>query len=151
MAPTKRGDYWYGENHADLREELARYSELNGYPIDNFIDVACSCGSDTFHLLTDEDQGVAIRECTKCGEEHFMGDSEDYESEAEVELHQCVCEREVFQITAGVHRYRNDDDSPSDDVRWLYIGCRCPSCELIGCYADWKNEFNGYEKLLEMM
>lgn len=54
-----------------------------------------------------------------------------------------------WAIPGEIHRYRNEDESLSDDVRWLYLGCR--SCGLVGCYADWKNEFNGYEKLLAMM
>ncbi len=36
----------------------------------------------------------------------------------------------------------------SEDVRWLYVGCRCPACGLTAVYGDWKNEFNGYRDLL---
>ena len=36
----------------------------------------------------------------------------------------------------------------SEDVRWLYVGCRCPACGLTGCYGDWKNEFIDYRNLL---
>jgi hypothetical protein len=81
----------------------------------------------------------------------MMGDSADYADDAEVGQHTCVCEGEVFQITAGVHRYRDEDDSLSPDVRWLYLGCRCVECGLVDCFADWKNEYNGYEQLLAMM
>ncbi len=52
----------------------------------------------------------------------------------------------------GEHWYGdNQDDSLSADVRWLYLDCRCVKCSLVGCYADWKNEYNGYEQLLAMM
>ncbi len=78
MALTKRRNNWYGDDHADLREELARYSSENEYPIDNFTTVKCQCGSDLFQLYTDEDQGVAMRICTQCHNEHLMGDSADY-------------------------------------------------------------------------
>ena len=151
MALKKRGEYWYGEGHADIRAELAQYSEQNGYPIDDFADLRCRCGSDEFYLLTDEMQGVAIRRCDKCSDEHFIGDSADFAEEAEVAQRECVCAEGVFQITAGLHRYRNEDDSLSNDVRWLYLGCRCPSCGVVGCYADWKNEYNGYQELLARM
>ncbi len=151
MTLEKRGAYWHGDSHEDLRSELTRYSERSVYSIDNFVDVRCECGNDSFHLLTDEDAGVAIRQCTECGYQHMMGDSGDFADEAEVEQHVCVCEADIFQITAGVHRYRNQDATPSTDVRWLYIGCRCIQCGLVGCYADWKNEFNGYDKLMAMM
>ncbi|QDU00376.1 hypothetical protein V6x_00490 [Gimesia chilikensis] len=147
----KQDGYWYGDDHADLRQELQRYSELNGYPIDNFADVRCTCGNDSFYFGTDEDEGVALRICGRCEDEHLMGDSEEYAEEAEIEKHGCVCGAEVFQITAGIYRYRNEDDSLSPDVKWLYLGCRCVACGLVGCYADWKNEFNGYETLLAKM
>ncbi len=151
MTLKQRGGYWYGDDLADLREELARYSDLNGYPIDNFTDAQCKCGNDSFYFLTDEDEGVAVRRCSTCDGEHMMGDSADYADDAEVGQHTCVCEGEIFQITAGVHRYRNQDDSLSLDVRWLYLGCRCVECGLVGCFADWKNEYNGYEQLLAMI
>jgi hypothetical protein len=151
MALKKQGKYWYGDDHTDVRAELESYSRQNAYPIDNYVDVKCKCGKDRFYLLTDEDAGVAVRQCVNCGDEHLMGDSADYSDEAEVGQHECICEKDKFEIVAGIHRYRNDDNSLSDDVRWLYIGCRCPSCGLVGCYADWKNEFNDYAKLLELM
>ncbi|MCC9600555.1 hypothetical protein LOC67_08280 [Stieleria sp. JC731] len=151
MALTKRRNNWYGEDHADLRKELARYSTVNGYPIDNFTNVKCKCGCQLFELYTDEEQGAAMRTCTQCHNEHLMGDSADYVSEAELVPHECNCRKDQFQIVVGVHRYRNADDSVSDDVRWLYIGCRCPKCNLLGCYADWKNEFEEYRKLLRRM
>ena len=80
-----------------------------------------------------------------------MGDSADFLEEAEVGQHDCVCEKDILQITVGISRYRNEDDSLSDDVRWLYIGCRCIACGMLGCYADWKNEYNVYQELLKNM
>jgi hypothetical protein len=151
MTLTKRSNNWYGDDHADIRAEMTRYGEENEYPIDNFTNIKCKCGSDLFELVTDEDEGVAIRICTQCRKEHLMGDSADYLADADPSQHECNCRKTQFQLVVGVHRYRNDDDSLSDDVRWLYIGCRCPTCNLLGCYADWKNEFEGYRKLLRRM
>ena len=48
-----------------------------------------------------------------------------------------------FEISAGVALYQD-----SQDVRWLYVGCRCVCCGLTACYGDWKNEYPGYETLL---
>ena len=73
-----------------------------------------------------------------------MGDSNEYLQEAKLQLSSCICEGDFFEITVGVSLY---DDS--DDVRWLYIGCRCPACGLTGCYGDWKNEFIDYRELLK--
>ena len=36
------------------------------------------------------------------------------------------------------------------DVRLDHDG-RCSQCGLVGCYADWKKDFNGYQKLMAMM
>ncbi|MCE3018926.1 MAG: hypothetical protein ACK56W_20040 [Pirellula sp.] len=151
MTLRKKGKQWYGDDHADLRQELVRYSQCGEYSIDNLIDVKCRCGHQQFKLRTDETEGVAIRECVECKTERFMGDSAEFAEDAEVQLHECMCRKRIFELSVGVHRYRDVDDSISDDVRWIYIGCRCVSCGLVGCYADWKNEFQGYRKLLRKM
>jgi hypothetical protein len=54
-----------------------------------------------------------------------------------------TCGGEEFEITVGLHLYDG-----SDDVKWLYLGCRCPSCGLTATYGDWQNEFIDYRKLL---
>ena len=51
MTHTQRGEYWYGDDHADLRAELVRYSAANGYPASDFVDLKCACGGEFFHLL----------------------------------------------------------------------------------------------------
>lgn len=151
MTLRTEGEFAHGDNHQDLRSELSRFSEGNEYPIDSFADVRCDCGCDEFRLLTDEAAGVAIRHCTGCDQDYLMGDSAEYLEDAELGQHECLCDADVFQITAGVHRYREQDGTLSNDVRWLYIGCRCVACGMLGCYADWKSEFTGYEDLLARM
>lgn len=143
MALRKRGKYWYSDSQADVREELARFGELNEYIPTQFADAKCKCGSTTFRLRMDDNEGAAVRVCTECNVEHPMGDSDEYLEDAELEDHGCVCGEDVFEITVGVSLY-----DESDDVRWLYIGCRCTACGLTGCYGDWKNEFENYRKLL---
>jgi hypothetical protein len=49
-----------------------------------------------------------------------------------------------LEITVGVSLYAN-----SEDVRWLYLGCRCPQCGLTAVYGDWKCEFVAYDLLLK--
>ncbi len=151
MTHTQRGEYWYGDDHADLRAELVRYSAANGYPASDFVDLKCACGGEFFHLLTDEDEGVGIRICADCEAEHVMGDSANSLDEAEPQHNECLCGEEVFQLTVGVNRYRVTEETLTDDVRWLYIGCRCIQCGLVGCYADWKNEAQDYRQLLSLM
>jgi hypothetical protein len=151
MTLRNQGKRWYGDDHQDLREELSRYALCGDYPIDNFVDVNCRCGCQQFKLFTDEDAGIAVRKCVGCQSEHLMGDSAEFADGAEVGQHECLCGTEVFQISVGIHRYREHEGLISDDVRWLYIGCRCVACGLLGCYADWKSEFQGFHELLSNM
>ena len=141
---TKRGKSYFGESQAYIREEVLRYSKLNGYSAQHFADAACECGSRLFRLLLDENEGAAVRRCPTCQNEHAIGDSAEYLKEAELEECGCPCGNDDLEITVGVSLY----DS-SEDVRWLYVGCRCPQCGLTAVYGDWKNEFNGYQSLLK--
>ncbi|WP_406699590.1 hypothetical protein V5E97_12080 [Singulisphaera sp. Ch08] len=142
MALVKRGKYWHGDAQADIQGELIRYSKKN-YLAQHFAEAVCTCGSHTFRLCVDDTQGVAVRVCTICGAEHPIGDSDEYLADAELEECECPCGRGTFEITVGVALYDG-----SDDVRWLYIGCRCLECGLTACYGDWKNEFEDYRELL---
>ncbi|HEY8502960.1 MAG TPA: hypothetical protein VIL46_00160 [Gemmataceae bacterium] len=143
MALKKRGKYRYGDCQADIRGEIHRYSKGNGYPAHHFADAVCTCGGTRFRLALDDTEGAAVRTCVGCGAEHPIGDSNEYLAEAELQECACPCGGEEFEITAGVSLY---DDS--EDVRWFYLGCRCPACGLTAVYGDWKNEFNGYQELL---
>lgn len=97
-----------------------------------------------FSLLIDDNEGAAIRECSSCQNRHPIGDSEEYLDDAELEECACPCGNGHFEISIGVSLYEN-----SNDVRWLYLGCRCPQCNLCAVYGDWKNEFIGYNILLK--
>jgi hypothetical protein len=142
MTLKKRGKYYYGDNQADIREEVLRYSKFE-YVAHHFADAICECGGKLFQLALDDRQGAALRKCVGCGIEHPMGDSANYLHVAKLEIRIYICGADQFEITVGVSLY---DDS--EDVRWLYVGCRCPKCGLTGVYGDWKNEFNGYRELL---
>lgn len=132
----------YADGQSDIRSKLQEYS-ANNYPAQHFAEVVCLCGSRHFRLAIDDTEGVAMRHCSACGQEHLIGDSADYLEGAELEECECPCGHGVFELTVGVALYPE-----SEDVRWLYLGCRCVACGLAGCYGDWKNEFEGYQKLL---
>ena len=68
--------------------------------------IICSCKNNTFKLLTDETEGVAVRICSKCKAEHPIGDSAEYLEDAELEQHECLCGNDNFEITAGVALYQ---------------------------------------------
>jgi len=143
MALQKRGKYRYGASQTDIRAELLRYSESNAYVAEHFADAVCKCGEKLFRLALDENEGVAVRTCVACKAEHPIGDSDEFLDEAEPQECGCPCGQEEFEITVGVALYGG-----SEDVRWLYIGCRCPKCGLTAVYGDWKNEFSGYQDFL---
>jgi hypothetical protein len=143
MALRKRGKWWYGDSQANIRDEILRYSKRNEYPAHHFADAVCGCGGRLFVLRMDGVAGAAVRKCLACRDEHPIGDSGEYLDESQLQMYECVCLENVLEITVGVSLY---DDS--EDVRWLYVGCRCPKCALTGVYGDWKNEFNGYRELL---
>src|SRR5689334_19158425 len=144
MALKRCGKHRYGDEQADIRLELLRYSKANAYATHHFADAVCRCGGRQFRLTVDDVEGAAIRTCAEYGHEHPIGDSDKYLQDAELQACECPCGGDIFEITVGVSLYEG-----SDDVRWLYVGCRCPACGLTGCYGDWKNEFKGYEELLQ--
>lgn len=143
MALIERGEHFYGDDQADIRAELVRYSGVAGYPVQHFADAVCVCGGRRFRVALDDDAGVAIRTCAACAVAHPIGDSADFLDDAEPEECACACDNEELEVTIGVSLYTD-----SDDVRWLYVGCRCPACGLTAVYGDWKNEFGGYRELL---
>jgi hypothetical protein len=143
MALHKRGKYWYGDSQADIRGELIRYGKLDDEMPTQFADVRCTCGNTTFRLRIDDGAGAAVRTCTACGAEHAMCDSDQYLEDAQLEPATCICGADEFEVTIGVSLY---DDS--DDVRWLYVGCRCPACGVTGNYGDWTCESTVYQQLL---
>lgn len=144
MTLRKKGGYWYGDSQADIRDELRRYSVLNGYEATQFADAACACGGRVFLLDIDADEGVAIRQCKTCRKRRPMGNSEDYLEDASPEQCGCPCDEDEFEITVGIALYE-----ASEDVRWFYVGCRCDACGLTAVYGDWKNEFIGFRALLD--
>lgn len=143
MALVKRGKHRYGDTQGDIRTEIERYSIANAYVAHHFADAVCSCGGTLFQLELDDNEGAAVRNCATCKTQHPIGDSSEFLEEAELEECACPCGNEEFEITVGVSLY-ND----SEDVKWLYLGCRCPKCGLTAVYGDWKNEFIGYQELL---
>ncbi len=143
MALHKKGKFYYGDSQADILEELSRYSQLNEYPAVHFADAVCICGGKLFNLAIDDNEGAAVRRCKKCRNEHPIGDSAEFLENAELEECECPCTSESFEITVGVALYEN-----SEDVKWIYIGCRCENCGLTACYSDWRNECTDFRELL---
>ncbi len=144
MALRKRGKWWYGDSQADIRDAILRYSKGVKYLAHHYADAVCGkCGGKVFWLFLDDNQCVAVRACVACEDEHPIGDSNEFMAEADPDDCACPCGGEEFEITVGVSLYEG-----SEDVKWLYLGCRCPACGLTAVYGDWKNEYIGYRELL---
>ncbi|MHB1423971.1 MAG: hypothetical protein ACYC3I_12405 [Gemmataceae bacterium] len=143
MTLRKRGKWRFGDSQADIRDEILRYSKGVEYPARHYAVAVCKCGGTRFRLFLDDAQGAAVRNCVLCDSEHPIGDSDEYLEEAELKDCACPCGGEEFEITVGVSLYED-----SENVRWLYVGCRCVVCGLTAVYGDWKNEFSGYRELL---
>ena len=148
MAIARRRGLGYADGQADIPAELVHYSDHGegSYTPQHFADAVCTCGRREFLLQLDDAAGVAIRTCGTCGTSHIMGDGAAYLDDCEpddLDVRECLCGSPLLEITLGVHLYRE-----SRDVKWLYVGCRCPACGLAGCYGDWKNEAGDYKAFL---
>jgi hypothetical protein len=146
MGGRKGETYWYGDEQADIRAELIRYSMSRGLPVEHFAEAVCTCGAGFFRLNVDHGVGVAVRICTGCGEEHLIGDNAYDRFFAKLERCVCPCGQEVFEITGGVVLWEE-----SDHVHWIYLGCRCLACGLLACHAEWWPEPIGYQVLLALV
>ena len=143
MSLVKRKGNFFGDSQSDIPELLKMYSNA-GDPTEHYQDAICTCGHNLFRLAVDDNEGAAIRLCVSCGNQHPIGDSLEFLEDAELEECECPCGQSSFEITVGVALYFG-----SNDVKWLYLGCRCPHCGLTACYADWANEYEGYAELLK--
>lgn len=132
MAIDKLGKWWVGSEPYDIEEYVRAYSS-DGCKTDEFRLAKCACGSTEFGLWADDNEGVAKRVCGACNTEHFICDSGEFWPDADPEEYTCVeCGSKSANVGVGFSLY------PEGDVRWLYVGERCSSCGVLGCFAGWK-------------
>jgi hypothetical protein len=81
----------------------------------------------------------------KCQREHFICDSKEFWEEASPQHWACIeCDSERTNVGVGFSFYPD-----SRDVKWLYVGCRCAKCGVLGCFAGWKVGYGDSERLLD--
>ena len=114
-----------------LNKEIERYSQLNGYAIENYHDITCSCGRNEFELYSDDTEGGAFVVCTTCGAEHDIENSRQYIEEITHNI--STCDNDSLNAGYGISYYPK-----SSDPRWIYVGAHCRKCGLSGVYVDWK-------------
>ena len=135
MSIDTSGKWWVGTNPKDIKEYVETYTSKS-YKMDEFRLAKCACGSVDFQLDADDNEGVAKRTCTKCSQQHFLCDSEEFAEEVENEHWHCECGSEATNIGVGFSLRKK-----GGEIRWLYVGCRCAKCGILGCFADWKIDY----------
>ena len=133
MTIDTSGKWWKGSDPHDIEEYLQALSS-GSYSINEFRLARCKCGSERFLLESDSDESVARRTCSECGKVHFVCDSGEFWEDADPQKYTCVtCKSKEANIGVGFALY---DDKTA--VHWVYVGCRCAKCGVLGCMADWK-------------
>lgn len=146
MAIRKSRTVWTGDREGDLDEYLAEYSAAIHRPVSSVAHARCDgCGSGEFAVRVDDDEGCAQRTCTGCGRHDWIFDSADTAQDAELGDATCPCGATIFHV-AGGFSVRNDGD-----IDWVFLGLRCISDGVLGCYTDWKIDYSPTSHLLAMV
>ena len=144
MAMNRSGQWWTGDSPSDLDEYVTMFSSQT-YTAQKVVHAACaSCGSDSFTVTLDEEEGCAVRTCASCGDAKALLDSDEYLDDATLEGAECPCGGSVFNTAVGFAFYAD-----SSDVRWVYLALRCTEDGVLGCYADWKIDYAPSGHLLQ--
>jgi hypothetical protein len=139
----KSGSHWKGDGFDDLADYVRQYTAANQYPAELVVQSVCStCGESAFNLSLDDEEGCAERRCVKCSQTAFIGDSEEFWSDAEPGAATCPCDLDVFDIAVGFSL------RPDGDVQWISVGCRCTACGILGVYVDWNIDYSPTVQLL---
>ncbi|HWS38004.1 MAG TPA: hypothetical protein VN408_35380 [Actinoplanes sp.] len=142
MAIDTSGEYWRGEDSADLAEYLREF-RAGGYDVADVVESVCAgCRGRRFRLSADDAAGCAERVCVDCGTSAYLADSVDFADEADLECCECPCGADTFAVALGI-AYRVDQE-----VRWVSVGLRCLTDGTLGVYADWKIDYSPTAHLL---
>lgn len=146
MAIRKTRTSWAGDSEEDLEEYLADYSASMNRPVSRVVHARCEgCGSGTFGVRVDDDEGCAQRTCTDCGLHGWIFDSAEAAQEAELDDATCPCGDAIFNVAGGCS-VRDDGD-----IDWVFVGLRCIGDGALGCYTDWKIDYSPTSHLLGMV
>ena len=144
MSIDASGKWWVGTSPEDIKGFVEAYGTQCSYAVHEFRLAKCASGSVDFRLDADDTEGVAKRTCAKCSRKHFLCDSEEFAEEAEFEHWSCECGSEVTNIGVGFSLRKK-----GGEIRWLYVGCRCAKCGILGCFAGWKIDYSPSRQLFD--
>lgn len=139
------GEWWKGEDAADLAEYLVEY-QAEGYPVDRVAESVCgSCGGQLFRLTINSlSEDGAQRTCVRCGGSAFIADSEEYWEDDEVRQVLCPCGANTFEVAVGFALRES-----GEDVKWISVGTRCVVDGVLGSPVDWKISYGLSLQLLD--
>ncbi len=146
MAIDASGKWWTGSEPVDVIAYLDAYSSQS-YEIGPKGLAVCRCGSQVFQLFADSEEGAAKRVCAQCNETTFIADSEENWPNASparwtcVECRSDLCNVGVGFATRGARFWLPALFGAKPHVRWVYVGCRCTKCHVLGCVAEWKIDY----------
>jgi len=142
MAIDTSGQYWRGEDLADLTDYLHEF-QAGGYPVVDVVESVCAnCTGRNFRLTADDEEGCAQRVCVTCGAAAYIADSAEHADDADLQPCECPCGGDTFAVAIGFAR-RSDQE-----VRWISVGLRCLADGTLGVYADWKIDYSPTSHLL---
>ena len=133
MTIDKSGKWWKGSSPEDLNDYLKEFSG-DSYPIDRFALLHCQCDSTMFAIEIDEDEECGKGICSTCGESNFIADSQENWGTVAPRKYECIeCHSKEANIGLG---FALTEDHEA--VKWIFLGCRCAKCGVLGCMIDWK-------------
>ena len=139
------GKWWVGSEPQDLEAYLKALCE-EGYGVQAFRLARCTCGSERFKVKADRDEGAAQWTCVACSAQNLVCDSADAWDDAKPKAWSCVeCRSKEANVGCGFALL------DSGEVRWIYLGLRCAKCGILGCFADWKIDYEPSTHLLEQV
>jgi len=143
VAIDTSGDYWRGDDLADLAEYLREY-RAGGYPPVTVVEFVCpQCRGLAFRVSADATEGCAQLTCLTCGTKSFAADSEDFWEDAQPEPVSCPCGGTTYAAAVGFAL------RPDSEVRWVSVGIRCITDGALGVCADWKISYSPTTHLVE--
>jgi hypothetical protein len=106
--------------------------QAGGHPVQHVKDLTCTrCRGTEFLLAVDDDDICAVATCRNCRISRPIADSGQRLRDAEPGECDCVCGGETFAVAVGFAM-------TGADVRWVTVGLRCLTDDVLGVILDWE-------------
>lgn len=103
-----------------------------GHPVQHVVDLTCGrCRGTAFGVAVDDDDNCVVATCVSCRTDIAIADTRRRLRDAEPGECDCVCGGETFAVAVGFAM-------SGDDVRWVSVGLRCLTDDVLGVILDWE-------------